>query len=119
MNEITDSEFDNYIQEDKLVIVDFWAKWCLPCRMVSPILESLSKEYNADQIVFVKMDVDDNPNTSEKYQITSVPTIAFFYKGQKIHEILGARPKKAIITEIDRAQEKIGQVGTSMDIGIG
>ncbi|MHA1713198.1 MAG: thioredoxin [Candidatus Ranarchaeia archaeon] len=119
MIELTDENFNDFIQSGKLVIVDFWAKWCLPCRMISPILESLSESYDKEDVLFGKMDVDKNPVTSEKYQIASIPTIAFFYNGEKIHELLGARPKKIIQKEIEDVRRKITGKGSTFDIGVG
>jgi thioredoxin 1 len=97
---VTDQDFVSAVlQSDKPVVVDFWAEWCGPCRMVSPILDELSNEHG-DKIAFVKLNVDENPQTAASYRITSIPTLNVYSGGQVVKQIIGARPKSAIIAEL-------------------
>ena len=96
---ITDTTFDKIISENKLVLVDFWAEWCGPCRMVGPIVDELAEEY--DGSVFIgKVDVDSNPESSSKYGIRSIPTLLFFKKGEVIDKQIGAADKKTLSDKI-------------------
>jgi thioredoxin 1 len=97
---VTDQDFVSAVlQSDKPVVVDFWAEWCGPCRMVSPILDELSTEHG-DKIAFVKLNVDENPQTAASYRITSIPTLNVYSGGQVVKQIIGARPKSAIVAEL-------------------
>jgi len=76
------------------VLVDFWAEWCGPCRMLAPIIEELSKEFSEEKIKIRKLNVDDNPNTASKYSIMAIPTVLLFKNGQPVEQIVGVRSKK-------------------------
>ena len=93
---VTDATFDQeVINNEKTVLVDFWAEWCGPCRAVSPILDQIASEH-ADKIDIVKLNVDDNPALAAKYQITSIPAMKVFQQGQVATTIIGAKPKYAL-----------------------
>ena len=93
---VTDQTFDTEVlMSDKPVVVDFWAEWCGPCRMVSPILEEISNEHG-DKISVVKLNVDENPQVAASYRITSIPTLNVYSGGQVVKQIIGAKPKSAI-----------------------
>ncbi|HKK81656.1 MAG TPA: thioredoxin [Prolixibacteraceae bacterium] len=99
--EVNDANFDEVVlQSDKPVLVDFWAEWCGPCRMVGPIVEELSGEYDG-KAVCVKMDVDSNPAIPAKYGIRNIPTILFFKNGEVADKQVGAVPKTVIAQKID------------------
>lgn len=93
MKEINDNVFNNeVIENDTPVVVDFWAPWCGPCRMVAPIMEELDKQYSG-KIKFVKVNVDQNPVISQNFNIVSIPTIKIFKGGKNVENIVGFRPK--------------------------
>jgi thioredoxin 1 len=97
---VTDATFEaDVLQNDKPVIVDYWAEWCGPCRMVAPVLEEIASEHG-DKIDVVKLNVDDNPETSRRYQILNIPTLNVFKGGQVVKEIVGAKPKAALLREL-------------------
>lgn len=95
---------DNVLNSELPVIVDFWAEWCVPCKMISPIVEEIEKEYEG-KIKVVKINVDENQDIAIEYGIMSIPTLAFFIKGNIVDEIVGAVPKSTIIKKI---QEIVG-----------
>ena len=101
--EITDANFDELVMKsDKPVMVDFWAEWCGPCRMVGPIIEELAKEYDG-KVIVGKLDVDANPEVSMKYQIRSIPTILILKDGEIIHKHVGVATKQSLVQKIEEA----------------
>jgi thioredoxin 1 len=98
--EITDSNFEEILNSDKPVLVDFWAEWCGPCRMIGPIVEELAGEYDGKAII-AKVDVDANPNVSAKYGIRSIPTLLVFKGGEVVDKQVGAVPKKALVDKLE------------------
>ncbi len=99
--EVNDANFEEVVvKSDKPVLVDFWAEWCGPCRMVAPIVEELSKEYDGRALV-VKCDVDNNPGIAAKYGIRNIPTILFFKDGQIADKQVGAVPKSNFAAKLD------------------
>ncbi len=99
--ELTDSNFqDTALANEGLTIIDFWAPWCGPCRMISPIIEELAKDYEG-KILVGKVDVDQNPQISVKYGIRSIPTILFLKNGQVIDKQIGATSKQALVNKIE------------------
>jgi thioredoxin 1 len=98
--EFTDSNFQvNVLDSDKLTVVDFWAEWCGPCRAIGPVIEELSKEY-AGRVNVGKVNVDNNPDISVKYGITSIPAILFIKGGQVVDKQIGAVPKSVLDKKI-------------------
>jgi len=101
--DVTDGTFETEVlKSDKPVLVDFWAPWCGPCRMVAPVVEELSEEYGA-QVKFLKLNTDDNLNTASTYGIRSIPTLLMFKGGQPVDQIIGFRPKGDLKRVIDKA----------------
>lgn len=101
--EIDDSNFEEMVLQAKTpVLVDLWAPWCAPCRMVSPLVEELASEYE-DRVSFAKLNVDQNPRTASRYGIMSIPTLLIFKDGKPISNIVGFRPKVELKRSLDAA----------------
>lgn len=99
--EITDANFDTeVINSDKPVLIDFWAVWCGPCKLIAPVVEEVSKEYEG-RFKVGKMDIDNNPNVAMKYGIRSIPTLLIFKDGKVVDQIVGAVPKNVITSKMD------------------
>jgi thioredoxin 1 len=99
--ELTDANFDEIVlKSDKPVLVDFWAEWCGPCRIIAPFVKEISEEY-ADKAVVGKVDVDSNPGISAKFGIRNIPTLLFFKDGQIADKQVGAVQKSAILAKLD------------------
>jgi thioredoxin 1 len=97
---VTDQSFsDDVLSSDKLVLVDFWATWCGPCRMVAPVLDEIATEH-ADTLTIAKLDVDANPVTARDYQVLSIPTLILFKGGEPVKQIVGAKPKAALLADL-------------------
>jgi thioredoxin len=100
--EVTDSNFQaEVIESETPVLVDLWAPWCGPCRIIAPHLEELARE--REDLRIVKLNVDDNPQTAAKYNVMSIPTLLLFKNGQVAHQIIGALPKNRLVQEIEPA----------------
>src|ERR671920_79413 len=99
--EFTDANFNALVLEnDKLTVIDFWAEWCGPCRAISPVIEELSKEY-AGKVNIGKVNVDNNPQLSINYGITSIPAILFVKEGKVVDKLVGAQPKSNFVKKIE------------------
>jgi thioredoxin len=100
LNEVTDSSFQaDVIEADGPVLVDFWAPWCGPCRVVGPVLEEIAKERS--DLTVVKLNVDDNQETAANYDVLSIPTLILFRGGQPVKKVIGAYPKKKLEAELE------------------
>ncbi|HUV11274.1 MAG TPA: thioredoxin [Acidimicrobiia bacterium] len=97
---LSDATFDETINsEDKAVVVDFWAEWCGPCKMIAPVLEEIAAEHDAT-LSIAKLNVDDNPETAMKYQVISIPTLLVFKGGEQVKRIVGAKGKGALLQDL-------------------
>ncbi|MDX6198042.1 MAG: thioredoxin 1 [Actinomycetota bacterium] len=100
MKTVTDATFaSDVLQNEKPVLVDFWAEWCGPCKMVAPVLDEIAGEHG-EKLDVVKLNIDENPNVARDYQIMSIPTMAVFQGGQMVKSIVGAKPKAAILRDL-------------------
>ena len=100
---VSDVDFDEKVLKSDLpVLVDFWADWCMPCKMIAPIVEELSQEYDG-KLEFAKLDVDSNPNTAMSFGVRSIPTLLIFKGGKPVDQIVGAVPKGVLKKKIDSA----------------
>jgi len=97
---VTDETFEaEVLKSSKPVIVDYWAEWCGPCRMIAPVLEEIASEY-AEKIDVVKLNVDENPAVAQRYQILAIPTLNVFQNGEVVKQIKGAKPKAALLKDL-------------------
>ena len=98
--EITDANFEEVINSDKPVLVDFWAEWCGPCKMIGPLVEELASDYDGKAVIG-KVNVDENPNVSAKFGIRSIPTLLVFKSGEIVDKQIGAVPKGILAQKLD------------------
>jgi thioredoxin 1 len=97
---VTDQSFaDDVLTSDKPVLVDFWATWCGPCKMVAPVLEEIAAEHK-DKLTVAKLDIDENPGTARDFQVMSIPTLILFQGGKPVKQIVGAKPKAALLSDL-------------------
>ena len=97
---VTDETFETEVlKNSKPVLVDYWAEWCGPCKMVAPVLEAIAAEHG-DKIDIVKLNVDENPEVTRKYAILNIPTLGVFQDGEVVKELVGARSKSALLREL-------------------
>jgi len=99
--ELNDSTFEEFVRRHQLVVVDLWAPWCAPCRIVSPIIEELARDY-AGKIAFGKLNVDENQLTAMQYGVMSIPTLLIFKNGKLVDRIIGAMPRRMLEPRITR-----------------
>ena len=98
--DVSDATFStDVLQSDKTVLVDFWAEWCGPCKMVAPVLDEIAGEHR-DKITVAKLDIDHNPGAARDYQVMSIPTMIVFQGGKPVKQIVGAKPKAALLRDL-------------------
>lgn len=97
---LTDENFAEHVERSGITLVDFWAPWCVPCRLVAPIIERVSSKY-AGKVTFGKLNVDEQPETAARFHITSIPTIGIFQNGKLVNTLIGVRPEQGYVSALD------------------
>ena len=101
IGDVTDQDFQGSVLDSETpVLVDFWAEWCVPCHMVSPVVEEIGRE-KAEKLQIAKLNIDENPDVTRRYGVMSIPTLVLFIKGEERARLVGARGKDALLREID------------------
>ncbi len=101
VTDISDNDFEQRVIKSNLpVLIDFWAPWCVPCKMVAPIVDKLSHKYDG-RMKFFKINIDDNPRTPSRFQVMSIPSLMIFKNGQVVETVVGAVPERSLISRID------------------
>jgi thioredoxin 1 len=101
IGEVSDAEFQtNVLDSDTPVLVDFWAEWCVPCHMVSPVVEEIGQE-KGEHLKVAKLNIDDNPDATRTYGVMSIPSLILFKAGKEVARVIGARPKDAILRDLE------------------
>ena len=98
--EVTDATFEDFVKTHPLTVVDCWAPWCGPCRMLAPVLDGLAQEL-AGRVSFGKLNTDENPGTAMRYQVASIPTLLIFARGKHVDTLIGARPRETILQRLE------------------
>ena len=101
MGDVTDADFEERVLgSDGVVLVDFWAEWCVPCHMVSPVVEEIGRD-KGEALQVAKLNIDDNPDVTRRFGVMSIPTLMLFKGGEEVARVVGARGKDALLKEID------------------
>jgi len=101
MGDVTDADFDERVLgSQSVVLVDFWAEWCVPCHMVSPVVEEIGRD-KGEALQVAKLNIDDNPDVTRRFGVMSIPTLMLFKNGEEVARVVGARGKDALLKEID------------------
>ena len=101
IGDVNDQEFQTKVLDSETpVLVDFWAEWCVPCHMVSPVVEEIGQE-KGERLNVVKLNIDDNPDATRRYGVMSIPSLILFKGGEEVARVIGARPKDAILKDVD------------------
>lgn len=103
--ELTDASFkEEVLDSDKVVLVDFWAPWCMPCQVLGPIIEEIAEEME-EKVVVGKMNIDENPQTPGDYQVMGIPTVILFKDGKEVEKFVGVQPKENYVEAVEKATE--------------
>lgn len=98
--ELTDANFDSVVQGDQPSLVDFWAEWCGPCRMIAPTIAELAEDFDGRAVVG-KVNIDDQPRIAENYKVRSIPTLLFFRNGEVVSQVIGVQPKEKLAAKLE------------------